>query len=716
MYASDTAGAVLAGPRTNSQTAVTNGLFSVSLDFGTGPFTGAGRWLEIGVRTNSAGTFSILAPRQQLTPTPYAVYAANVSANGLTGGSYSNALALENAANRFAGTFNGNGAGLSNLVPAAVVSPLSFGAAGDGVTVDDLAFSNAWFIAKTTGATFDFGSRGRTFVISNFVFEMKLGIALGGIGHNPSGHPVISGYGSAILHVGPDWLLRFTNSCPDLRGMQVHGNGAAPGGLLIAGPPSNGRMEDCIFFGYTNGIAVRTEGLTDWQIDNCYAYYSDIGFRFGPFCDAMRVKARADYCRIGFDFGPFPLTPSWTNILPLGGTFDLCANACGDGVVYAGRGALINFMAESCTNTFVSLGHQLERHGSNEGNLSFGHCTLWGVWGMGNAYYTNSPIEVYTVGRHLVADIELYGNHHTNAVVKSRSALADRTQFDVVGVSRAVQLPAMIELSTGERPAMPLSNYGVRHQYNRPLRVLQNDVSALTRSVIEAGTIDAFGAPNPLVAGFYADGSFSNLVKGITLSRYDGFVVTNANATVHGSAAVRDYLTVGYAVTTGTLTTTNNAYIAGTGVFGPGGGGPGTSGTHVFVTDTNRANISVKSASVELLYLANNLAGYAGTRSAQPFNLLVGNLPRWTIATNGDFYSATDNSYQLGDATHRVKAATIGTGGITNNGVVWHAGAGSPEGVLAAPAGSLYTRTDGGPGKTLYVKETASGNTGWVAK
>ena len=70
----------------------------------------------------------------------------------------------------------------------------------------------------------------------------------------------------------------------------------------------------------------------------------------------------------------------------------------------------------------------------------------------------------------------------------------------------------------------------------------------------------------------------------------------------------------------------------------------------------------------------------------------------------------------MGDATHRVKAATIGTGGITNNGVVWHAGAGSPEGVLAAPAGSLYTRTDGGPGKTLYVKETASGNTGWVAK
>ena len=43
-------------------------------------------------------------------------------------------------------------------------------------------------------------------------------------------------------------------------------------------------------------------------------------------------------------------------------------------------------------------------------------------------------------------------------------------------------------------------------------------------------------------------------------------------------------------------------------------------------------------------------------------------------------------------------------------------GIGSPQGVIAAPVGSLYTRTDGGTGTTLYVKETGTGNTGWVAK
>jgi hypothetical protein len=43
-------------------------------------------------------------------------------------------------------------------------------------------------------------------------------------------------------------------------------------------------------------------------------------------------------------------------------------------------------------------------------------------------------------------------------------------------------------------------------------------------------------------------------------------------------------------------------------------------------------------------------------------------------------------------------------------------GSGSPEGVVAAPVGSLYSRTDGGAGTTLYVKESGSANTGWIAK
>ena len=57
------------------------------------------------------------------------------------------------------------------------------------------------------------------------------------------------------------------------------------------------------------------------------------------------------------------------------------------------------------------------------------------------------------------------------------------------------------------------------------------------------------------------------------------------------------------------------------------------------------------------------------------------------------------------------------TGALTVvGGAVIMAGTGSPEYVKAAPVGSIFLRTDGGTSTTLYVKQSGSGNTGWVAK
>ncbi len=41
-------------------------------------------------------------------------------------------------------------------------------------------------------------------------------------------------------------------------------------------------------------------------------------------------------------------------------------------------------------------------------------------------------------------------------------------------------------------------------------------------------------------------------------------------------------------------------------------------------------------------------------------------------------------------------------------------GTGTPEGVVTATVGSLFKRTDGASGTAIYVKETGTGNTGWV--
>jgi hypothetical protein len=64
------------GALTNLDVGVTNGLFTVTLDFGA-VFAGNATWLAIGVRTNGGTNFTALSPSQELTPAPYAIYAPN---------------------------------------------------------------------------------------------------------------------------------------------------------------------------------------------------------------------------------------------------------------------------------------------------------------------------------------------------------------------------------------------------------------------------------------------------------------------------------------------------------------------------------------------------------------------------------------------------------------------------------------------------------------
>jgi hypothetical protein len=62
---------------------VTNGLFTVQLDFGN-VFNGTALYLEIGVRLGgSSGAYTTLAPRQPLSPTPYALYTTQSGNTGM---------------------------------------------------------------------------------------------------------------------------------------------------------------------------------------------------------------------------------------------------------------------------------------------------------------------------------------------------------------------------------------------------------------------------------------------------------------------------------------------------------------------------------------------------------------------------------------------------------------------------------------------------------
>jgi hypothetical protein len=127
-------GNAISFPLTNSATAVSNGLFTATLDFGAGIFTGTNYWLQIGVQTNGmTNAFVTLVPRQPILPVPYAIFANGASnllgtlaATQLSGtlpssafAGYTNTVSLTNSANLFSGTFSGtfkgNGGNVTNV-------------------------------------------------------------------------------------------------------------------------------------------------------------------------------------------------------------------------------------------------------------------------------------------------------------------------------------------------------------------------------------------------------------------------------------------------------------------------------------------------------------------------------------------------------------------------------------------------------------------------
>lgn len=83
LFDAETGGNAVGTPVSVEAQPVIDGVFTASLDFGTGAFDGAERWLEIAVRTSGSGDpFTTLTPRHAVTATPYALNANRLE--GLT--------------------------------------------------------------------------------------------------------------------------------------------------------------------------------------------------------------------------------------------------------------------------------------------------------------------------------------------------------------------------------------------------------------------------------------------------------------------------------------------------------------------------------------------------------------------------------------------------------------------------------------------------------
>ena len=147
IYDAVSAGTQQGSTLTNSAVAVSNGLFTVTLDFGN-QFPGANRWLEIGVRTNGGGAFSTLAARRPITATPYAITAGNVPPGAGLSGTYSSAVSFNNSGNSFVG----NGAGLTTLNASELITGTVSVARG-GLGIDTSGASRGSILYKNVSGT-----------------------------------------------------------------------------------------------------------------------------------------------------------------------------------------------------------------------------------------------------------------------------------------------------------------------------------------------------------------------------------------------------------------------------------------------------------------------------------------------------------------------------------------------------------------------------------
>lgn len=161
LFDAATGGAPVGAGLTNT-TPVVDGLFAVTLDFGSGAFDGQARWLEIGARTNGmALPFTLLTPRQPLAATPNALFALQAGAAGTA------ATAASVAANAVTG---------SGIQPNAITTAkIADGTVGETDLNPDLALNTFWRLEGNAGT-----SPGTQFIGTSDYQSLELRVNNGG--------------------------------------------------------------------------------------------------------------------------------------------------------------------------------------------------------------------------------------------------------------------------------------------------------------------------------------------------------------------------------------------------------------------------------------------------------------------------------------------------------------------------------------------------------
>ena len=187
---------------------VSNGLFTVQLDFGA-VFAGDARYLEIGVRPgSSSGAYTTLSPRQEITAAPYALYALNVATHDHWGETWTGAGTGLNLSGGTTGLSASGGTGVSGS------SSSGFGVVGSS------ASGYGVYGSSTSG----YGVYGSSFGANASVYGNNTSSGPGVRGASSSGYGV-SGSTSSSTNAGV--YGSNTSSGPGVRGESSSGYGVS---------------------------------------------------------------------------------------------------------------------------------------------------------------------------------------------------------------------------------------------------------------------------------------------------------------------------------------------------------------------------------------------------------------------------------------------------------------------------------------------------------
>lgn len=139
--------------------------------------------------------------------------------------------------------------------------------------------------------------------------------------------------------------------------------------------------------------------------------------------------------------------------------------------------------------------------------------------------------------------------------------------------------------------------------------------------------------------------------------------------------------------------------------------------THNTISENEVSNIDGTNRFLSAVYLEGDFCAQNKVylNSLKNTNAPVRKSATYGASGNGNADWSNFNSSAFAPYMANSYAGTIWMGDSQTTPTI-RSGSGSPEGVVAARIGSLYLRTDGGAATTLYVKESGTGMTGWVAK